>query len=92
MVKLMIVKNTKEDQMEGKKINEIIECTANINNFLKFFLEVVIRNGTITEVEDLVLVLPDNQQHHNDQRIVEENRTLKVMEVEVERGKSYSWI
>ena len=42
----------------------------------------------ITEVEDHVLVLPDNQQHHNDQRIVEENRTVRVMEVEVERGKT----
>lgn len=41
----------------------------------------------IMEVEDHVLELQDNQQHHKDLRIVEENRTVRVMEVEVERGK-----
>lgn len=40
------------------------------------------------EVEDHVLVLPDNQQHHKDQRTVEENLTVRVMEVEVERGET----
>lgn len=33
-------------------------------------------------------MLPDNQQHHNDHRIVEENSTVRVMEVEVEKGKT----
>ena len=44
------------------------------------------------EVEDHVLGLLDNQQHHKDQRTVGENLTVRVMEVEVERGETIYYI